>query len=148
MNHTVLDELKTQANILLKSKPEISKLKDGLNEAAVHHGFSSWKHCTEVFSSKSSDQGTFWYRPGCSAFFCQWFANLDEARRIHRQSKGFLLPYKNQFVVVENGFIELLGLSAADPRWIEIGHDLAGNISSKISLCFASLVARKFSAIR
>jgi hypothetical protein len=57
-----------------------------------------------------------------------WFAQHEEARAhlAERRASGhavFLLAYKRQFLVVDDHFIEALGLDPADPDWMAIGYD-------------------------
>lgn len=71
------------------------------------------------------DAGAFWHDGYTDIFLNNWCANYEQARTALAKDGGYLLPYKEQFVVVQGGFIKLLGLDANDEAWEAIGYDAA-----------------------
>ncbi|HEX8174207.1 MAG TPA: hypothetical protein VF543_03700 [Pyrinomonadaceae bacterium] len=69
------------------------------------------------------DAGTFWHDGYTDIFLNNWCVQYEQARVALAKDGGYLLPYKEQFVVVQRGFIKLLGLDANDPAWESIGYD-------------------------
>lgn len=107
------------------------QLKHCLHFLAIFLEFRDWQHCSRVLTtvpteldgavgsantlescSKEENMGTLWYSKSCVALSNQWFADYEEAKIIHKQQEGsFLLPYKNQYVIVMEDYLKLLGLS-------------------------------------
>jgi hypothetical protein len=56
-------------------------------------------------------------------FLNHWFNDYGEARSFHEKDGGYLLPYKEQFVITEPNGIRVLGLDPDDPDWEKIGRD-------------------------
>lgn len=63
------------------------------------------------------------YAPRMDIFLNRWFTDYDEARASLDQDGGFLLPYKDQYMITEAGGIRELGLDPDDPDWEKIGRD-------------------------
>jgi len=113
------------------SGPGALQLKHCLNFVAMFLEFKDWQHCNRVLTTdpaglnssvesantldsglKEENMGTLWYSKSCVALSNQWFADYEEARGIHEQQEAsFLLPYKNQYVIVTEDYLKLLGLS-------------------------------------
>ena len=71
-------------------------------------GFQGWPHALSVLRRPDAeDFGTLLYPPGCSA----------------HSLGGFLLPYRHQFVIVDQYFIATLGLDPEARDWARIGRD-------------------------
>ncbi len=94
-------------------------------------GFSSWSHALNVLDESPSpgasvDFGTLLYpaRIG-GAHWNIWCADYEEAQRIRAEHGGFLLPYKRQFFICDQHFIQTIGLDPKDPDWESIGRDWA-----------------------
>ena len=60
---------------------------------------------------------------GQSPMLKQWFRNYAEARIIHEETGGYLLPYRHQCFICGEDYIEFLGLDPLDPDWRAIGFD-------------------------
>lgn len=107
------------------TSPDDVQRKDCLAAIAREHGFRGWAHALRVLSGdpEERDVGTMLY-PGSDAPYPNlWFARYEEARAQLDAHGGWLLGYREQFVVVEAAFVEALGLDPADPDWEGIGRD-------------------------
>lgn len=79
-------------------------------------GFADWDQARRVLSGHAQpgdDLGAFWHAKACDRLLNHWFADLDRARELLWQSgpQRVLLPYRRQFVVVEEPYLRELGLS-------------------------------------
>lgn len=103
--------------------PDI-KRRHCLTTIAREHGFDGWSHlCRVLDGATEGDFGTLLYGRDCSSHWNIWSASYEEARAIREQHGGYLLPYKRQFLIVDQHFIETLGLSPDDPDWLLTGRD-------------------------
>lgn len=87
--------------------------------------------------------GSFWYAPRCSVLINQWYADPGVAHEAHTATGGFLLPYRRQYVVVQDYFIRELGLDPADAAWSEVRRDL---VSGYGCAAWAALCAYRLKA--
>lgn len=90
-------------------------------------GFRDWQMAIAVFEASlnpGEDYGDFWYAVPTDVLLNLWCRNYDEALAAQAENGGFLLPYRRQFVVVQNTYIEILGMDPADPAWEAIHHNL------------------------
>ena len=154
-----LNELKTQAKILLKSLRVndflATKMQKSLDKIAIYTlddlqlkhcltlvshqlGFTNWHHAQTILSAYKKtvepiNMGTFFYPSNCHGFTNKWFAdyNLAQQALINTGNKKWLLPYKNQFIVVEEGYISELKV---DPQltllWKTVSHDMMASYPS------------------
>lgn len=142
---TPVEELKTRARLQRNASRRAHgagelKLRDCLHAAARAVGFDHWEHARRVLAGDAApgeDQGRFWYAPGCGALLNTWFADAAQARAARAQSSGFLLPYRRQFVLVQEDFVRELGLDPADAAWEDAGRDLVGSYGSPAWLALA-----------
>lgn len=154
-----LQEVKTQAKKLLKalkSEPslvkamqlplnkiavssiEALKLKHCLGLVSMELGFKDWHEAQQFLSGShpqlpSTNMGGFFYPKGCGGFINEWFADYSQARDILVSSPTakWLLPYKNQFIVVEKEYIEVFKLKKdLIPYWAEVKHDMVASYNS------------------
>jgi len=154
-----LQEVKTQAKKLLKalksepslvkamqlplkkidvSSPEALKLKHCLGLVSMELGFKDWHETQQLLSGSKPElatinMGSFFYPKGCGGFINEWFADYSQARNILVNSaiSKWLLPYKNQFIVVEQEYIEVFKLDKALlSSWAEIEHDMVASYNS------------------
>lgn len=137
-----IDEIKIQAKKLLKAyknnqpltkraqlfinkiPAELSedlKLKHCLAYMAQQLGLEDWRHAQSILSGKTEinndsalNMGTFFYNSACGAYINQWFANYDDAKQALNNNieTKWLLPYKNQFIVVNKEY--LISLKVTD----------------------------------
>ena len=77
------------------------------------------------------DAGPLMYVDGMGAFLNQWFTSYQEARAMREAEGGYLLPYKNQFLVTVPAAIVELGLDPLDPDWERIGWDWVRPLNSE-----------------
>jgi len=97
-----------------------------LNLIAAELGFPSWHGLKQILSGATVDDfGTALYRQGCGAHFNIWSASYDEAATIRAEHGGTLLPYKNQFIVVDDDYLTEIGLDPGDPDLAAIARDWA-----------------------
>ena len=87
------------------------KRKHVLAVIAIEKGFESWPNlkCQLPF-----------IRGG---FLNQWFANYPDAKSYQQLNGGFLLPFKKQFFICDEDYINNLGFNAEDNDWQLIGYD-------------------------
>ena len=71
----------------------------------------------------SPNEGPSMYVPRMDAVLNRWFVDYDEARGSLQSEGGYLLPYRNQFLVTTAEGIRELGLDPNDPDWAQIGWD-------------------------
>ena len=92
-----------------------------LTTVALELGARDWNALVaELNANVNDDFGTMWHVLG---HWNIWSAQYDEARQIRADHGGYLLPYKKQFMIVEDNYIETLGLNPGDPDWERIGRD-------------------------
>lgn len=153
-----LNEVKTQAKKLLKaiktnsdtehqrlilkkvhlSSPEELKLKHCLTIVAQQLGFDNWHHGQYILSGyKKADEhiamGSFFYPKACGGFINEWFADYQQAELTlteHTDTK-WLLPYKQQFIVVKEDYIAMFKLDEKLlSLWTEINHNMVASYNS------------------
>ncbi len=133
-----INEVKTQAKKLLKSlktnpvtwqnmEPSLKrlslpskeelKLKHCLTLIAWQLGFDNWHHANTILSGQESitnqpNMGTFFYNNVCGGHINEWFADYQQANQtlLNQPNTKWLLPYKQQFIVVEKGFLTALNV--------------------------------------
>ncbi len=154
-----LNEVKTQAKKLLKAlrldsellltmKLSLKRLSlSSLDDLRLKHcltivsqqlGFDNWHHAQNTLSGNVKtgtplNMGTFLYPKGCGGFINEWFADYEQAKNIlvNEANNKWLLPYKNQFIVVEKEFISLFNIdNKLMMLWSEIDHDMAEGYNS------------------
>jgi hypothetical protein len=154
-----LQEVKTQAKKLLKafksdpslvramqiplkkiavSSLEELKLKHCLSLVAIELGFKDWHEAQQLLSGNKQqlmtiNMGSFFYPKGCGGFINEWFADYTQARNtlVNSPTSKWLLPYKNQFIVVEKEYIEVFKLDKALlSSWAKIEHDMVTSYNS------------------
>ena len=81
-------------------------------------GFINWHEAQEVLTGRkalaeTSDFGTFFYPEQCGAFINEWFSDYQQAKSLlNKQPKNkWLLPYKKQFLVVGQDYINQFDLN-------------------------------------
>jgi hypothetical protein len=104
------------------------QLKHALSVLASENGFPAWadlKSALDLAAETSplaeiTDQ---FYPKGFTTYWNIWFAKYSQAKKVLNEGKGFLLPYKHQFFIVEEHFVDSIGLPHTLPEWKEIGND-------------------------
>lgn len=154
-----LQEVKTQAKKLLKAlksepslvtamqiplkkiniaSPELLKLKHCLVLVSMELGFKDWHEAQQLLSGSKPEltiinMGSFFYPRGCGGFINEWFADYAQAKNalINSATSKWLLPYKNQFIVVEQEYIAMFKLDEALlSSWAKIEHDMVASYNS------------------
>jgi hypothetical protein len=108
-------------------------------------GLNGWAHLTTLWNEpEASDFGSLLYPASCAGHWNIWSASYPEAQQIRAQHGGYLLPYRQQFVIVDRYFIDDLGLDAEAPEWARIGRDWAqpSDLMARHTLCRAAIEAR------
>jgi len=76
-------------------------------------GFADWQQLQQVFTGKALKQdldiGSLFYHPRCMVYINQWFSTYQEAKLLATKMQ-FILPYKTQFVVVDEPYLETIGI--------------------------------------
>jgi hypothetical protein len=154
-----LNELKTQAKKLLKalrSNDELQltmqrslkklslssldelKLKHCLTLVSQQLGFDNWHDAQDILTGNKSVQdcknmGSFFYPEGCGGFINEWFADYQQAKSalVHKAKLKWLLPYKHQFIVVEQDYIALFNIDQKlTPLWRDIEYNMVESYNS------------------
>jgi len=154
-----VQEVKTQAKKLLKalksehslmrakqiplkkiavSSSEALKLKHCLGLVSMELGFKDWHEAQQLLSGAipslvMKNMGSFFHPKGCGGFINEWFADYSQAKSTLANSvtSKWLLPYKNQFIVVEQEYIAVFKLDKAlMSLWTEIEHDMVASYNS------------------
>lgn len=132
--HRTAKALDPEALTLLRACAELKRLDDEallvrlqrrhcLAALAKRLGLEGWSHLTAVLEGTREDFGTLLYSPACGAHWNIWFAGYEQAREVRHAHGGFLLPYRHQFVVVDEHFVRTLGLDPDAPEWSRMGRD-------------------------
>jgi len=77
--------------------------------------------------------GSFFYPKSCGSFINEWFADYQLAKSTVENSPQakWLLPYKNQYIVVERDYISAFKLEAKlVPLWNEVAHNMVAGYNS------------------
>jgi hypothetical protein len=112
---------------------------------AAELGFPDWPAARRVLSGEDAAQdfGTLLCPPRCGGHVNRWYARYEDASAVRRGCRGYLLAYRRQYLVVERGYIESLGLDPDDPDWERLGFDWVRprDVGARSRL-YAKLVAR------
>ena len=161
MNAPII-ELKTRARLRLNAARRAStdapaapadtqpeRLRDCLIAVARETGFSGWEQALRVLGGQAvsgDDMGTFWHAPRCNGLLSHWFAHHDQALEcLALGAHRVLLPYRRQFVVVDDHYLRELGLSIGDAAWGEAGRDL---VQAYGSAAWLQLCGQRLRALR
>jgi hypothetical protein len=93
------------------------KLRHAFTLVARSVGFRSWDQARLALGGQAQigdDMGTFWHAPRCLGILNHWFAHYGDARDALGQMPGHaLVPYRRQFIVVNQAYLRELGLDEA-----------------------------------
>lgn len=114
------------------------KLKHCLSMVSHQLGFDSWQDAHEILSGKlspieSCNMGSFFYPKSCGAFINEWFVDYQQAKNIllKDETSKWLLPYKNQYIVVKKSYIDVFKLNQeVTALWAKICHDMVEGYNS------------------
>lgn len=104
------------------------QLKDALAVIALENGYESWVDLksaldTAAETSPLAEIKDQFYPKGFTTYWNIWFAKYSQAKKTLSEGKGFLLPFRNQYFIVEEHFVDSIGLPHTLPEWKEIGND-------------------------
>jgi hypothetical protein len=95
-----------------------------LGAVARQLGFQNWQHARAVLlGDEAGDFGTLLYPATCHGHWNIWSASYGEAREIRAAHGGYLLAYRRQFLIVDQHYIESMGLDPDAADWTRIGRD-------------------------
>ncbi len=140
-----LKALKDQHNsdydeLLLKVFPGFTKsdlqLKHVHDVMARELGFPNWRGLIDQWQKDQiTDWGSLFYPKYCDSIYLNiWCRNLDEALEVKSDSKKWLLPFKNQFMLVDLDFMNALTQSGSEtwPLIWDSYSNLAENLGSPV----------------
>lgn len=104
------------------------QLKDALTVIALENGYESWAELKSALDdaaehSPLAEIKDQFYPKGFTTYWNIWFAKYSQAKKVLNEGKGFLLPFRNQFFIVEEHFVDSIGIPHTLPEWKEIGND-------------------------
>ena len=110
--------------------PSTLQLKYALQVIATENDYATWSdlkaaldHAAETSPlAEVTDQ---FYPKGLTTYWNIWFAHYSQAKKVLLEGKGYLLPFKNQFFIVEEHFVDSIGIPQTLPEWEAIGNDWA-----------------------
>jgi len=145
--------LSTFASLSSEDQKPIAELqlKHAMTVISVENGYESWTELkaaleNEATTSPLAEVKDQFYPMRGAAYWNNWFASYKKAKDVHKQSGGFLLPFRNQFFICEEGFVDELGIPAALPEWKEIGFDWVHPAHVKAWLRLNEMYALKLAA--
>lgn len=95
-----------------------------LSVIAQDLGFTGWSHLTNLLKGANDvGFGTCLHPKSVHVHWNIWVASYDEAITIQQTHGGFILGYKNQYIVVDEDYIKDLGLDPNDVDFEEMGRD-------------------------
>lgn len=103
---------------------------------AIKLGLHNWNQLHSLLSFEDTqteqDFGTLFHKPACDVFLNHWFADYESARKqLGDGANYFLLPYKKQFVVARENYLDTLDIhSALSEQWQSINHDLVAGYAT------------------
>lgn len=107
--------------------PQLQR-KHALTLLAVENGYASWSELKSALDemathSPLAEIGEQFYPKGLTTYWNIWFAKYAQASKVLQEGNGYLLPYKNQYFIVEEHFVDSIGLPHTMPEWRSIGRD-------------------------
>jgi hypothetical protein len=108
-------------------------------------GLDGWAHLTKLWQDPvARDFGALLYPASCGGHWNIWSAAYGEAREIRAEHGGYLLPYRHQFVIVDQHFIADLGLDPNAAEWDLFGRDWVEprDVTARYRLCRRLLEVR------
>lgn len=105
------------------------RIKDALAVVAVENGYDSWTALKAALdaaadTSPLAEIKDQFYPKHFTTYWNIWFATYSQAKKVLKEGKGYLLPFRNQFFIVEEHFVDSIGIPHTLPEWDEIDRDL------------------------
>ena len=129
------------------AQPPEWKLRHCLTLAANEAGFTTWEQARRVLGGQATagdDMGAGWHAPRCNGLLSHWFADHARARIcLAEMPRSVLLPYRRQFVVVDENYLRELGVPRAVEHWDAADRDLVSAYGGAawLALCQLRLTA-------
>jgi hypothetical protein len=141
---TKYSSTKKDINPLNLAYQDIAKLKHCQHVLAREVGFYDWAHAHAILSAKNSkmsdaanhqlptNMGNFWHSHACDSLINLWFSDYKEASEVQREKQdSYLVPFKNQFIVVTQDYIKAIGLASVNQSlWHKIKRNLVSGYNS------------------
>ncbi|MGC4059951.1 MAG: hypothetical protein QM749_03495 [Aquabacterium sp.] len=127
--------------------PDSWKLRHAFTLVARSVGFRTWDQARIALGGQAQvgdDMGTFWHAPRCLGILNHWFAHYGDARDALGKMPGHaLVPYRRQFIVVNQAYLHELGLGEAMADHVNEPLDLVALYGSARwqALCWSRLRA-------
>lgn len=107
---------------------ETPKLKHALHAIAEANSYASWDLLKQALDgaaelSPLAEIKDQFYPKGFTTYWNIWFAKYAQAKKTLSEGKGYLLPFRNQFFIVEEHFVDSIGVPHTLPEWEAIGRD-------------------------
>ena len=104
------------------------QLKHAFNVIAHENSYESWTELKSALdhaaeTSPLAEINDQFYPKGYTTYWNIWFAKYSQAKKVLSEGKGFMLPFKNQYFIVEEHFVDSIGLPHTLREWNEIGND-------------------------
>lgn len=104
------------------------QLKDSLAVVAAENGYATWTELKGALdraaeSSPLAEIKDQFYPKGFTTYWNIWFAKYAQAKKVLQDGGGYLLPYRNQYFIVEEHFVDSIGIPHTLPEWETIGRD-------------------------
>jgi hypothetical protein len=144
-----LPEFKSFSDAQLQSARTAIVRRQCLALLAIELGFSGWPHAKQVLSGTApvSDFGTLLYPKRCGGLLNLWYRQYDDAVVGRRESGGYLLAFRRDFMVVRSSFIEALGLDPEASEWRALGFDWVRPLDMRArTRLYGELIARETAA--
>lgn len=104
------------------------QLKNALQVIASENGYASWNALKAELDAAAETSplavpGEMFYPKGYTTYWNIWFAKYSQAKKVLDEGKGYLLPYKHQYFIVEEHFVDSIGIPHTMPEWEAVGRD-------------------------
>jgi hypothetical protein len=115
------------------------RLKDVFNMIARESGFENWSALLKGGNEKLKLIFEFAIENYPSSHLNHWYPTYEQAKEHQIHYGGYLLGYRNQFVICCAEKIEILGWNPRDPLWEWIGFDAVKPLNEEafFALCKA-----------
>ena len=120
MSQSSVDSLKIKAKLLQKakkSKGENIALKDAFKIIAKSAGYETWKDLKDSYEFADLINPPKW-----SAQWKKWFSTKEEALKFQKEGE-YILPYRKQFFVCDEDYLERLEIDPKSSDFISLGCD-------------------------
>jgi len=112
------------ADAIIGWRDEIRR-KHALDVVAIELGHPSWTALSRAYeiAEPTREPNFEWMFAWGAAYLNHWCRSYEEAREVQEREGGFLLRYRQHFVVCPPDFLSARGLDPHDPDWMRSGRD-------------------------